>query len=167
MRCWVMASDLLLNREINVYFCFILCLYATFWYHIRMSEVLWKLQSHIPSTDHLLQLQQVHCNTFCFVLDTNKTRSFSLKRMRSAFLNIFFSHYNMLDLQFPNRYCRLLIMTIPILPPSLIILKIVLFPKSNRKEKSHLPYFCHWTEAIQHNMFMQEMVLLFILVTAS
>lgn len=118
MRCWVMANDFLLNRGINAFF---LCLYATFWHHIRMSEVLWKLQSYIPSTDHLLQLQQLHCNIFCFVLDANNTRSFSLKRTRSAFLNIFFSHY--VRPAVSNRHWRLLIITIPILPPSLIILK--------------------------------------------
>lgn len=114
-------------------------------------DIILGCQRSYGSCSHTSLPQIIFCNsnnciaiTFCFVLDTNKTRSFSLKRMRSAFLNIFFSHYNMLDLQFPNRHCRLLIMTIPILPPSLIILKKYYFQNLIGKKKP--TYLIFWIE---------------------
>lgn len=97
-----------------------------------MSEIWWKLHSHILSTNHhLLQLQPLHWGIFYFVLDTNSVRPFSLKRLRSSSLNSFgvwmgiLLHMvsNILNLQSPARHYLVNNSPVTVLLSSFIILK--------------------------------------------
>lgn len=136
-RFWIIASGFVLRRAVNPFFV-LFCLYVIFWHHIRISE----LQSHIPSTNHyLLQFSLLHWGTFCFVLDTNKARFFSLSRVKDSSKTSGFSACdNILDLQFPNRYLWVITFTVPISLSPFITLETYSCPKSY-SEKTPLPIF--------------------------
>lgn len=154
-----------------------------FWLHIKMPEVWWKWHSRILSTNHhLLQLRLLHWSTFYSGLywiqtglDLSVLRGWEV--LPSTFLGFgwgfFFLHLttNILDLQSSARHylvnnnhcnCSATFFHHPQKKDSCT--------KSSKEKKSHFRYIVV-TElrllSIQHNVFMQEMVLLFILDSAS